>query len=163
VTVQIPLTQGYVALVDDEDEARVLEAGSWCAAVRPHTVYAVRAFRRDDGHRTVITLHRFLTGWSFVDHVDRNGLNNTRANLRPATKAQNCRNTTLRRDNQSGFKGVTWTPHARRWRALIVAGGRRTHLGYFDDPATAARAYDAAALDLHGQFAALNFSKEIPA
>lgn len=161
---EIPLTRGFVALVDDSDAERVLAAGSWCVHTPEHkrTAYAVRAHTPISGRRTLIGLHNFVTGLPFVDHVNRDGLDNRRANLRPATKSQNAMNARIRSDNTSGFKGVTLTRSTRRWRALIVVDGRREHLGYFDDAAEAARAYDRAALDLFGEFARLNFPESTP-
>jgi hypothetical protein len=90
-----------------------------------------------------------------VDHRDGNGLNNTRGNLRPATHAQNQHNSRLRKDNQSGFKGVH--RQGNRWVARIRVDGEQKHLGSFRTPEEAARAYDAAALRLRGEYARLNF------
>jgi hypothetical protein len=152
-TRDIPLTQGYVAIVDaaDYDAAMVYK---WCALIGNHTVYAKRAYQVDGVHRTV-QLHTFLTGWPYVDHVNGNGLDNRRDNLRPATRAQNQRNARRRIDNTSGFKGVSI--NRGRWQAVIRAGGTPRNLGRFDDPESAARAYDAAARELHGEYATLNF------
>lgn len=92
-----------------------------------------------------------------LDHVDGNGLNNTRANLRPATNAQNNHNERLRATNTSGYKGVHWVRTNSKWRAEIRIDGRNRHFGYFVDPLDAARAYDAAARSAFGAFACLNF------
>lgn len=160
MTVEIPLSRGLVALVDDKDAAAVLAAGKWSATRSPsnRTWYAIRAFRDAHHQRRMVRLHRFLTGWQRVDHRNGDGLDCRRENLRPATHAENARNTARRVDSTSGYKGVSWAAHTGRWRALISVDGRRTHLGYYADPIAAARAYDVAALELHGEFAALNFS-----
>jgi hypothetical protein len=158
--VEIPLTRGLVAVVDPEDAERVLAFGKWHVAVggRGRTVYA-RTWLRPNGRRQVgVLLHTFLTGWPRTDHIDGDGLNNRRSNLRPATNAQNMRNAPLRRDSVSGYKGVAWDKY--RWRAHIRVDGRRLHLGMFADPAEAARAYDAAAREHFGEFARLNFPEE---
>lgn len=92
-----------------------------------------------------------------IDHKDGDGLNNTRANLRAATRAQNHWNRRKSSHNTSGYKGVTWNKQHRRWRAYVVANGKKRYLGHFDDPEAAACAYDTAARELHGVFARTNF------
>lgn len=91
------------------------------------------------------------------DHRNRNKLDNRRGNLRQATPLQNAVNQSLRKDNASGFKGVTWNKQVGKWKAQIRDTGRRLFLGYFHDATDAARAYDAKARDLFGEFAFLNF------
>lgn len=154
---EIPLSQGLVALVDGEDYEQVMAAGRWFAQRNRGTFYARRNIQLPDRTRTMLNLHTFLTGWSYVDHHNGNGLDNRRVNLRPATHAENNRNQRLRRDNGSGFKGVTWYKATRRWQAQIRHGGQRRHLGYHGTSEDAARAYDAAAREFHGEFARLNF------
>jgi hypothetical protein len=100
-------------------------------------------------------MHKLLTGWDETDHKNGNGLDNQRKNLRSATRPQNLWNKGRRSDNTTGFKGVTKEAHG--WRAVIKANGKRRHLGYFTSPELAARAYDAAAVEMHGEFARLNF------
>jgi len=155
----IPLTQGYQTTVDAEDYADLLAAGPWQALIddRTGTVYARRRVRDDDSGRYYGQLmHRYLLpGVEVVDHHNGNGLDNRRANLRPSTVTENNRNRRRRRDNTSGYKGV-WTRGAR-WHARIKADGRERYLGSHPTPESAAHAYDAAARDLHGEFAALNF------
>lgn len=87
----------------------------------------------------------------FVDHRNMNGLDCRRENLRAATKSQNTRNSRLRRNNRSGFKGVTET--SKGWRAQCRFDGRNHHLGYFDTPEEAHAAYFAAACEHAGEFA----------
>lgn len=154
---EVPLSRGMVALVDDEDAATVLAAAPWSAWVDEHHTYACRATIGSRGQRTTIKLHTFLTGWSLVDHVNGDGLDNRRANLRPATHAQNMRNARRRSDNTSGYKGVTWERRRGRWCASIHHDRHRKHLGYFPTAHLAACAYDVAALSLHGEYARLNF------
>jgi hypothetical protein len=90
----------------------------------------------------------------------RNGLDNRRSNLRPATPSQNSGNARRPSDNTSGFKGVTFYGRTGRWRAYIGGHLRQRHLGYFRTAEEAARAYDEAAIDTWGEFAHLNFPKE---
>lgn len=157
-TRQIPLTQGLVAIVDEADAIAVL-AYRWHAYRDGRTFYAKREIRRQDGSRTTLRLHNFLTGWSMTDHRNGDGLDNRRSNLRQATTAQN--NANLRRGvrNTSGFKGVNWSKKSSVWRAEIRANGQSRFLGHHSTPEEAARAYDAAARELHGEFACLNFPR----
>jgi hypothetical protein len=154
---QIPLSQGLVALVDDQDASRVLAAGKWHAQRCARTHYARRTIRRDDGKRTALALHRFITGWDYVDHINGDGLDNRRGNLRPASHEENVRNRRAQLAGASGYKGVDWDKAAGAWRARITANGRLIYLGRFVSADEAARAYDAAARDLHGSYARLNY------
>jgi hypothetical protein len=161
VTVEIPLTQGLVAIVDDEDAPRVLAEGKWYAAKYHLTYYAMRNVRRAGGARGgTYKLHNFVTGWPYVDHIDGNGLDCTRGNLRQCNHAQNRRNSRRYANNTSGFKGVGWDKRANQWRARITVDRTERWLGNFTDPRDAALAYDAAARELHGPFARLNFPEE---
>jgi hypothetical protein len=93
-----------------------------------------------------------------IDHINYNGLDNRKANLRLATRTQNNRHT--RRINKTGsskYKGVNWYTREKRWVAKITADGKTFPIGYFKDEIEAARAYDEAAKTYHGDFAALNF------
>ena len=158
MTREIPLSRGYVAIVDDEDYERVMAAGPWHLKARKQWVYAQHNVRRPEGGWRTEMLHIFLTGLPRVDHINGNGLDNTRANLRGANASQNAANARRRRDSTSGFKGV----HRNKarglpWRAQIHTNGKKHHLGLFESPEVAARAYDAAAIKLFGEFARLNF------
>lgn len=157
MSVQIPLTQGLTATIDKADLTRVLAAGKWHAKRDRVGFYAARNIRREDGTRGTLRLHTFLTGWPLVDHVNGDGLDNRHSNLRPATDAQNRQNRRRQANNSSGYKGVDWFKRQGRWRARIKAAGTWYFLGYHDNAEEAARAYDAAALELHGEFARLNF------
>jgi len=149
---EIPLTQGYIAIVDDEDYARVLTVGSWQADVDPHSVYAVCSR---------IKMHRFIAGVTApsieVDHRDGNGLNNQKYNLRVCTKRQNAQNRKAIR-GKSQYKGVTWHVARQEWRANIRVNGKQKHLGAFSDERSAALAYDSAARLYFGEFSHCNFS-----
>ncbi|HTF72617.1 MAG TPA: HNH endonuclease [Edaphobacter sp.] len=149
----ISLTQGLVAIVDDE-EFGALSAHKWCAfKVRRGGVYAVRYV---DGGRHRVFMHRVVLNASygmFVDHINGHGLDNRRENLRLATNAQNQRNRGAQKNNKSGLKGVYWHGGHKRWRATIYVNNIQKPLGSFNSAAEAHAAYCAAAKDLHGEFA----------
>lgn len=157
---ELPLTQGLVALVD----ADVYEWASefkWYAWRGGNTFYAIRDVRKPDGSRAAERLHRAVLGVTDrliqVDHINGHGLDNRRVNLRTATHAENQRNRRQQRNNSSGFRGVYWSKHDRRWRARLRLDGRTHSLGYHDTAEAAALAYDAAARELFGEYATLNF------
>ena len=118
--------------------------------------YAYRKAVVPGGKFTVILLARHLLkppAGMVVDHVNGDSLDNRRKNLRIATIQQNAQNRGARRNSKTGFKGV-YLVH--KYQAQIMVDGKTTHLGWFDDPKEAARAYNKAALKLHGEFARLN-------
>ena len=95
-----------------------------------------------------------------VDHINHNGLDNRKANLRFATYSQNAWNRKKPTDSGSSkYKGVRWVKDSKKWRAVICNNNRRTHLGFFNDEKEAAAAYDTAAKKHRGEYAFLNLSK----
>jgi hypothetical protein len=101
-------------------------------------------------------MHKLITGWPKTDHIDHDGLNNQRSNLRPATTAQNNHNQRPQRNTSSRFKGVTWHKRIGKWQAAIKVADKNRHLGVFPDEEDAARAYNAAAVEAYGEYAYLN-------
>ena len=151
----LTLTKGYVAVIDVAD-AFAVGGYCWYARTDGNTVYAGRQGQRDlNGKQKTIRLHRFILGVPDgvdVDHIDRNGLNNRRSNLRAATRAQNARNCRLCVVNSSGFKGVSWHKANKKWCANISVHGRKKYIGSFTSKEAAYDAYCAASRDLHGEF-----------
>lgn len=153
----IPLTQGHVALVDAVDYDWLMQ-WKWCVQRQGKRWYAVTSIGGRN-HRQRIQMHRLVMDAPDgldVDHIDNNGLNNTRANLRLATRQQNMFNKPLTEANNSGYKGVYWHKHKMAWGASIQRDGKQISLGYFDSPEDAALAYDRAAIELFGEYAYLN-------
>lgn len=160
---KIPLSQGLYATVDDEDYEWLMAMGKWHTVQRENTFYA--ATNRSWPRRKKIYMHRLVlehhTGQTGVhtDHMDRDGLNNQSPNLRWASNSQNNMNKGPQANNASGFKGVS--SHQGRWMAQIKIDGKKKHIGMFGTPEDAARAYDKTAVELHGEFACLNFPEEV--
>jgi hypothetical protein len=153
--VSIQLTQGKAAIVDDEDAD--LASFNWCAKKKTKTFYAQRNIRNSDGSRTLRKLHQVIAERMGIvgnpDHLDRDGLNNRRSNLRPATASQNGANQGKRSDNTSGVKGVYWHAGAGKWRARIKVDGKYHSLGYFIDLKDAKAVVETAREKAFGEFA----------
>jgi AP2 domain len=99
-------------------------------------------------------MHKLITGYAQTDHINHDGLDNTRANLRPVTAAQNAQNKRPQEGGASRYRGVTWD--RGKWRAVIHLNRVPRHLGSFDREEDAADAYDRAALEMYGEYAYLN-------
>lgn len=162
MTKQIPLTQGKFALVDDEDH-EWLSQWKWTF----HQAGKGYAYRNVwlgeiDGKSKfkAFFMHRLIanTPDGFVtDHIDRNGLNNQRANLRIATFSQNIANQSIRSHSQNLYKGIQRVAK-NKWVARV--GGREIRVSssqYFATQEEAAREYDRMAREMFGEFALLNF------
>lgn len=162
--IELPLSQGYIALIDDIDED--LAYFKWSARPTKWTVYAFRNMSRKLTiprrsillHRVILSriLGRDLLPDEEVDHIHHNGLDNRRFELRLATSSTNQMNTRLGVRNQSGYKGVSWNKSDNRWAVFID----HKFLGNFVDIIEAARAYDRKAIELFGEFANTNFPRE---
>lgn len=160
------MSQGRVALVDDEDYNSLIEF-TWSAGWydRAKTFYAQRKSPMLHGQRTSLFMHRVVLGakrGQQVDHRDHDGLNNQRSNLRIATPGQNQANKRKNPDRfSSPHKGVSFNRQQGKWKAQIKTAGISRFLGWFDDEEDAARAYDVAAVEVFGEFALLNLREDI--
>lgn len=156
---KIPLANGRgFALVDDDDYERVSKHG-WClheGGGNRQRRYASANIKRDGVWKRTL-LHRFVMGaepHQRIDHCNNDGLDCRKENLRFATRGQNQHNSEKRRGR---FKGVHWHASAGKWTAQIMANRVYHYLGLFTDEEEAARAYDAKAKELHGEYARVNF------
>lgn len=152
----MPLTNGGVTVLDYDDWRRLGHV-AWYR-IRKATSKTVYAAGYLHG-RPAIALHRAVLdapSGHQVDHIDRNGLNNRRSNLRLCDHRQNQANTGAHRDSKSGVRGVSWNKRLGKWQAFAKVGGRNRYLGSFDTTEAAATAYDQATRDMHGAFAFQN-------
>lgn len=155
---EIQLTQGKVAIVDDEDY-EYLNRWKWFAHKRNNAFYATRKYLNKQ-----VSMHRQIMNAGdisiLVDHKDRNSLNNTKQNLRLCNRSQNNANTKPRKGSLSKYIGVSLFKKTKnskgKWRATIGKDKRIFHLGYFKTQEDAALAYNVKAQELHGEFASLN-------
>jgi hypothetical protein len=157
------LGKGRFALVDDEDY-ELVSGYRWVLLTPrkggkpPYTAYVQAHVPGSGRGGRIILMHVLLMRQRGVDHVNGDGLDNTRANLRLASRSQNGMNQRKQAGTSSRYKGVSWHRRLGRWQAHITTTSQRCqHLGYFSDEETAARAYDTAAREAFGAYARLNF------
>ena len=160
----IPLTQGYVAIVDDEDYEE-LSRWKWYADVKPGRIYARRNVHIPNpgtGYRHTIigvVMHRQVLRLPQGDpregdHINGNTLDNTRGNLRIVNRSQNQQNAGLRKDSTSGCKGVSWHRPTGQWQAYIQGESKkRVYLGIFRRKEDAVAARKAAEKIYYGEYA----------
>jgi hypothetical protein len=159
----IRLSQGLYAKVDPEDFYELIKY-KWYACKSSRTYYASR-IEITKKQRKCVSMHRFvmseaLKGYGIemqVDHINGDGLDNRKVNLRLATAAQNSRNRRQCRGKSSRYKGVSFIRPKGKFVAEITFNGKRMSLGHFESEAEAAKAYDEAAKKHHKEFACLNF------
>lgn len=149
----IPLTQGLFAIVNDDDYQE-LSKHKWYAHKQHGPVYAERK-QTIDGRQVTVKMHRAIMGnlGEVIDHIDGNGINNVRSNLRFASHSQNACNRKTMSNNTTGQRGVVFVKGANKWRATISKKGVRKNLGYFASFQDAKEAYIKASKVVHSQFA----------
>jgi len=151
---EIKLTQGQIALVDDED-FEYLNSFKWFSAKNGNYIYARRNIRKN-GKRTKIFMHQVIMNGKNIDHANRNGCDNQRLNLRFSTKSENSMNCKKQNNTSSKFKGVCFKNSLNKWRSYITINGNQKYLGHFILEIDAAKAYNNKAIELFGEFANLN-------
>lgn len=150
----IELSNKAFAIVDDED----------FDIISPYVWYVVATGNKYYAYNSIVGgMHNFIVGYAFVDHVNGNGLDNRRINLRETNYSLNRANTSKSKNIKysSIYKGVCWNKKSKKWVAKITRNWKTKYIGSFDDEEEAAKAYDRAALELFGEHARLNFSYEI--
>lgn len=156
---EIPLTKGKYAIVDDSD-VKLVSQYKW--HYHPQGYAATTAGGLKNKH--TILMHRLISRaikGEVVDHANGDKLDNRQSNLRICTQRNNIGNSRIRKDNTTGYKGVTFSKDNKNWVARIFVNGKHTHLGSFDNPHDAARMYNFWAVDLFGEFARLNKIEEV--
>ena len=147
----------YTALVDDEDFERCIQR-KWTLTTFGYAVSRVPGKTYKQGY--YIQMHQFIINGlvrkGLIDHIDRNKLNNQKANLRIADKSINTINRGMRSDNTSGFRGVFWDKTKSNYLVQIMDYGKLIYIGRFKNKEEAAQAYNKAAIKYHGEFAFIN-------
>ena len=146
----IPLTQGQISMIDTEDWS-IVRHYSWCA----DKTTSGKFYAKTTVKRSSIRLHSLIMncpkGFE-VDHINGNTLDNRKANLRVCSHSENCKNQPVRKNNSSGFTGVTFNKEKQKWTAQITINKKVTNLGRFNNKEDAILAYKTAS-ELHfGEF-----------
>lgn len=149
----IPLSKGKFAIVDEDDFER-LSVYKWCVSARG---YAVRNIFPNKIQKTE-HMHKVIFGRdnTQVDHINQDKLDNRKSNLRPCNHSQNGANSSLRKLNTTGYKGVVWDGSRNKYRAQITFNNKSMCIGRFETAIEAAKAYNRKAKEFWGEYAFLN-------
>lgn len=148
-----------LAQVDSEDYERLVKY-NWTAGGDKNKSVIQRRIQQDGKQVHISLASEVMNKQGFMfDHKDRNPFNNQKVNLRRTTYSLNNVNI-VRPAGKSGYRGVSWTRLNKKWLAKISLNGNQICIGHFEDKIEAAKAYDKKALELHGEFAILNFPTE---
>lgn len=157
---KIPLTKGFVALIDECD--RDLASNRW------HSRFGIRCYAVQRIDKNLVLLHRLIVSRimgrdiqkdEVVDHINGDSLDNRRVNLRLVTAAQNSRNRKRNSLNTSGLKGASFDRKTGKWLATIKLDGKTIYLGKFPTVEEAHDAYVAGSIKYHGEFGSPEYSK----
>ncbi len=161
---EIQLTQGKMALVDDEDFEKVSQF-KWFAIYNKKTnaFSAGKKIRGLDNKKRIIYMHQFIMGSHLkgtnysVNHIDSNLLNNQKINLRVCNSSQRSANKTINsKNNTSGYKGVSFDKSRSKYIAVIQIKSKKLTIGRFHSLSEAALAYNKKAIEVFGEFASIN-------
>lgn len=137
-------------IIDMDDLNRVKEHG-W--------VVTKMGYARSNRKKNKVLMHRLVLnyyGKKSIDHINGNKLDNRKSNLRICSQGENIQNAKTRKDNKSGFRGVSWHKQSKKWFAVISFNKKRFSLGYFGNKTDAAKVYNEKALELYGIHAKIN-------
>lgn len=129
----------FQVLIDTEDLPKVKKASSWYVnwSIKPKSFYVVGCFIDKNGKQTRRHLHRLVLDIDdpkqLVDHINHNTLDNRKSKLRVVTSGENMQNGKIKKNNTSGFTGVSWDEKSKKWRAHIKVNRKSKDLGRFDD------------------------------
>lgn len=159
-TKEIPLTQNQFAIVDEDDYER-LSRHKWCISYSRDCYYARRS-GRVSGKKITLQMHRVVLGLEYgdnliIDHINRNGLDNRKSNLRIVSQKTNSYNCKMQRHNTSGYRGVAFCKQTGKYTSYITINGIQKHLGFYKTPIEAALAHDVASLLVYKENAIINF------
>lgn len=152
----IPLASGNYSRVSAED-APHLGLLMWYEQKQGNTSYAHSHVAIGNNKNAHISIHRAILGMGSdaVDHIDGDGLNNERRNLRFATRHENMRNSRMKKTNKVGIKGVIYNAKLGKWTSSIRISGKQRFLGVFPSPEEAGEAYKIASQTHFGEFSRL--------
>ena len=151
----IPLSQNKFTKIESNDW-EIVKNHKW----HYHKGYASTKITLPNGKQTTCYMHRVILGLTDpkiqADHINHDGLDNTRINLRSCTQQQNNMNKSSRKNSTSKYKGVSWNKRDNKWQSHIRFNNKTIHLGYYTNEQEAAKAYNLKAKELFGEFANLN-------
>lgn len=154
MTIQV---YGYDVEIDKNDYKRVCSK-SW-SILKNHgkdrQIYIRTNISVGNGKYKSEMLHRFImnaTKGQIIDHINGNTLDNRKCNLRFVDRYQNARNSKTGNRNKTGYKGVSWSEFHQKYRTYIFVNGKNIHLGLFDDPELAYKAYCNANRKYYGKY-----------
>lgn len=159
---KIPLTQGKIALVDDEDYEYLMQ-WKWQAFYQQntHSFIARRmTSKRKEGERKSIIMHRIIMNaqkGQIIDHINHDTLDNRKENLRFCTHSENMQNRTIQSNNKARYKGIYWRKSRNCWEVRVHKNCKLKRVKCVHDKIEAALVYDEFAEEVHGEFAKLNF------
>lgn len=159
----LKLTNGFETIIDDEDYHLIAGYNLGLHVLPRNRAKYARVYipATENKKRETVGLHRIIMGITdskiSIDHIDHDGLNNRKSNLRICTHKQNARNTAARLNSTSKYLGVCLPTGKNRFVAQIRPEGNKIFLGNFINEIDAAMAYDKAALKYYGEYANLNF------